>query len=57
MKNIREFFCSVFLKFLAVPHSMWDLSSPPGIKPLPPEVEVRSPNHWTIREVPYLRFF
>ena len=31
---------------------MWDLSSPPRIKPAPPAVEVRSLNHWTAREVP-----
>ena len=24
----------------------------PGIKPVPPEVEARSPNHWTAREFP-----
>ena len=31
---------------------MWDLSSPPGIKHVPPAVEVWSLNHWTAREVP-----
>ena len=28
----------------------------PGIKPAPPAVEVRSPNHWTTRDVPQPRF-
>ena len=44
---------SFFLSFLATQHSMWDLSSLSGIKPRPPAVEVQSPNHWTIREVPH----
>ena len=26
----------------------------PGIEPVPPAVEARSPNHWTAREVPLL---
>ena len=29
----------------------------PGIEPVPPAVEVHSPNHWTAREVPdYMKF-
>ena len=35
---------------------MWDLSSPPVLKPLPPAVEAWSLNHWTAREVPEIRF-
>ena len=26
--------------------------SQPGVKPLPPAVEVKSPKHWTAREFP-----
>ena len=29
----------------------------PGIEPMPPAVEVRSLNHWTTREVPWLPVF
>ena len=29
----------------------------PGIEPVPPAVEVQSPNHWTSREVPKNIFF
>ena len=29
----------------------------PGIEPMPPAVEAQSPNHWTAREVPVLRYF
>ena len=29
----------------------------PGIEPMAPAVEVRSPNHWTAREVPVLVHF
>ena len=28
----------------------------PGIEPMPPAVEVHSPNHWTAMEVPYSIF-
>ena len=37
-------------------HALWDLSSPPTIKPVPPKVEGQSLNHWTTREVPKLLF-
>ena len=39
--------------FLAMPHSMWNLSSRPGIEPMAPEVEAWSLNHWTPKEVPH----
>ena len=42
--------------FFFWPCSMWDLSSPPVLKPLPPAVEAWSLNHWTAREVPEIRF-
>ena len=29
----------------------------PGIEPVPPAVEVQSPNHWTTKEVLSLSFF
>ena len=34
--------------------SMWDTSPRQGIKPGPPALGARSPNHWTTREVPEL---
>ena len=40
--------------FLAVPRSMWDVSSRPGIEPAPPALEAQSLNHWTTREDPHL---
>ena len=40
--------------FLAVPHSMLDLSSPPGIKLSPSALAAQSLNHWTTREIPQL---
>ena len=38
--------------FFDTPRGMRDLSSRPGIEPVPPAVEVQSPNHWTAREFP-----
>ena len=38
------------------PHSMWDLSSLPGIEPVSPAVEAQNLNHWTAREVPCFAF-
>ena len=43
--------------FLAAPHGLWDLSSQPGIEPVPPAVEAQSPNHWTAREFPEVEAF
>ena len=41
-----------FLFFSAVPVACRMILVPrPGIKPVPPEVEARSLNHWTAREV------
>ena len=51
--EIPNHFVLVFF-FLAAPHSLRDLSSPPGIEPAPPAVEARSLNHWTAREVPII---
>ena len=36
--------------------SMWNLSSPPEIKPVPPVVELQSLNPWTAREVQWYKF-
>ena len=34
-------------------HAAYGILVPqPGIEPVPPAVEVRSPNHWTAREFP-----
>ena len=32
------------------------LAPQPGVEPMPPALEVQSPNHWTTREVPGLDF-
>ena len=53
-------FRKIFLKkiyFLASLHGIWDLSSPPGIKPVPSELAVWNLNHWTSREVLQISFF
>ena len=42
-----------FFFFLWQHHSAWGILVPwPGIKPMPPEVEAWSLNHWTAREFP-----
>ena len=50
----------LFFKFLFYfwSHCMaWGILVPrPGIEPMPPAVEVQSPNHWTAREVPMHSF-
>ena len=45
------FFLFFFL-FVATPHSLWDLSSQPGIESRSPAVKAPSPYHWTTREFP-----
>ena len=40
----------LFIYLFIWPHGFWDLPWP-GIKPVPPAVEVWSLNHWTVREV------
>ena len=58
-----QFFICLWFTFLNIayqvlfffwPHCMacGILVPQPGIKPVPPAVEVQSPNHWTTREVP-----
>ena len=56
--------CFLFLNclssflFLAVPcEACKDLSSSTRVEPMPPTVEVWSPNHWTLREFPLITFF
>ena len=39
------------------PHSMWDLSSQPGIGPMSPAVGAQNLNHWTACEVPCFLLF
>ena len=46
-----------FLFFSALPHGMWDLSSPTRARTHAPCVEAQSLNHWTSREVPYSLLF
>ena len=46
------FFFFFFLNVLAAPCGMQDLSSQPGMEPVPPAVEAQGLNHWTAREVP-----
>ena len=49
------FICLFFFFFFAALHSLWDLSSQPGIiKPMSFALEAWSLNHWTTREVPFL---
>ena len=43
---------SLYFSFLAVPHGMWDLSSPTRAETCAPAMEVQNLNHWTTREVP-----
>ena len=46
---------TLFFFFSNTPQRMWDLPQP-GIRPMPPELEVWSLNHWTAREVPISLF-
>ena len=52
-------FLSFFLFFFFWSHhaACWILVPQPGDEPVPPAVEVRSPNHWTTREFPNFSFF
>ena len=43
---------SLFLFFCSQQATCGVLVPQPGIEPVPPEVEVWNPNHWTIRKVP-----
>ena len=36
----------IYIYLLAAPRGMWHPSSPPGMEPVPPAVEVWSLNHW-----------
>ena len=40
-----------FFFFLAMPWGIWDLSSQPGMEPVPPAVEAQGLNHWTASEI------
>ena len=41
-----------FFLFSAALLGLLDLSSQPGIKPIPPAMEMQGPNYWTTRESP-----
>ena len=47
----------ILFYFLAVPYGMQDPSSQPGIKPMAPEVEARSLNHWRMLVSPCIDYF
>ena len=51
------FFLSFICLFSFWSHSLWDLSSPPGIEPGNSAVSVLSPNLWTAREFPFHGLF
>ena len=38
-------------------HDLCDLSSPPGMQPVPSAVKAQSPDRWTAREFPCLSHF
>ena len=42
--------------YMAMQRSLWDLSSPTGIKPATSAVRVQSLNNWTAREFPIFAF-
>lgn len=47
----------ILFYFLAAPYGMQDPSSQPGIKPMAPEVEARSRNHWRVLGSPCIDYF
>ena len=47
-----EALISLSFFFLAMPHGLWDLSSPTRDRTRAPSSEAPSPNHWTAREIP-----
>ena len=52
--SLGMFFVCLFV--LATPCGLRSLVPRPGMEPAPPAVEVWSPNHWTARGVPVLRY-
>ena len=51
--KLKCFFFLILFYFFWLHHVAWGILVPwPGIEPLPPALEVRSPNHRTTREVP-----
>ena len=50
LELVRDSGISLFF-FLAMPHGMWNLSSQPGIKPMPPALKAQHLNQWITREV------
>ena len=52
------FFFLIYFLFFTPRHVACGILAPrPGIEPVPPAVEVQSPNHWTTWEFPGLFFF
>ena len=52
IEKINLSFMDILFFFLAITHSMWDLSSPTQDEPVTPAVEPWSLNNWTTWEVP-----
>ena len=48
------FFSGLLLVYLALLHSMWDLSFPTRDQPEPPALGAQSLNYWTTSEVPLI---
>ena len=53
----NQLFFFFFPVFWPCQHGMRDHSSLPGMKPMPPAMEVWCLNHWTTREAPYDPFW
>ena len=52
----QVFFFFFFFLFFWLHHAAYGILVPhPGIEPVPPAVEARSPNHWASREFPGLK--
>ena len=54
---LAYFFFKLLWVFLAMMHSLWELSSLKRDCILAPAVKAPSSNHWTARELPKLLFF
>ena len=49
---IALFYLSTYLFILTTPRGILDLSSQPGIEPMPLPAEMWNPNYWTAKEYP-----
>ena len=52
----RTQLCVSIIFYIFATQDMWDLSSWPGIKAMPPAMEAWGLNHWDHQEVPYYLF-